>query len=51
MRVETKSDVSVQAAVWDRLLRLPLPFIAITLLGTWHCGPTASMPSGKCSRA
>jgi NHLM bacteriocin system ABC transporter ATP-binding protein len=26
MRVETKSDVTVQSAVWDRLLRLPLPF-------------------------
>jgi NHLM bacteriocin system ABC transporter ATP-binding protein len=28
MRVETKSDVSIQAAIWDRLLRLPLPFYA-----------------------
>lgn len=26
MRVETKSDVTVQAAIWDRLLRLPAPF-------------------------
>jgi NHLM bacteriocin system ABC transporter ATP-binding protein len=28
MRLETKSDVRIQAAVWDRLLRLPLPFYA-----------------------
>src|SRR5262249_30598338 len=26
MGLETKSDVTIQAAVWDRLLRLPLPF-------------------------
>ena len=28
MRLETKSDVRIEAAVWDRLLRLPLPFYA-----------------------
>jgi NHLM bacteriocin system ABC transporter ATP-binding protein len=28
MRLETKSDVRIQTAVWDRLLRLPLPFFA-----------------------
>lgn len=26
VRVETKSETAMQAAVWDRLLRLPLPF-------------------------
>ncbi len=26
VRVETKSETTLQAAVWDRLLRLPLPF-------------------------
>jgi NHLM bacteriocin system ABC transporter ATP-binding protein len=26
MRLETRSDVTVQAAIWDRLLRLPVPF-------------------------
>jgi ATP-binding cassette subfamily C protein len=26
LRVEAKSDASIQAAVWDRLLRLPTPF-------------------------
>lgn len=26
LRIETKSDASIQSAVWDRLLGLPLPF-------------------------